>query len=45
MLIPSDLCNFLVLILAGMRLKDRRLTTSAREFERVIAIMNLITIA
>lgn len=42
---PSDLCSFFVLILARVRLEDNRSATSAGEFGRVMAIMNLLTIA
>lgn len=45
MLNPLDFYSFLVLIFTRMRFEDRGLITSAGEFERDIAIMNLVIIA
>ncbi len=42
---PSDLHSFLVLILAGMRLEDSGLSTSAKEFRRATAVINLVAVA
>lgn len=41
----SNLQNFLVLILIGMRFKNNRPTSLVKDFRQAIAMMNLITIA
>ncbi len=42
---PLDLCSFVVLILAGVRLKDSGSSTSAEEFRWTTAVMNPLTVA
>lgn len=45
MLNLSNLCSFLVLILASVRLEDSGSSISAEKFRRAIAMMNLVALA
>ncbi len=41
----SDLCSFLVLIFASVRLEDNGSSTSAEEFRRATTVMNSVAVA
>ncbi len=45
MLNLSDLCSFLVLILANVRLKNSNSSTFAKELRRTTTVINLMTVA